>query len=30
VDNLLDRRYEVLPGYVMPRINAAGGMTIQF
>lgn len=30
VDNLLDRRYEILPGYVMPGVNAAGGMTLQF
>jgi iron complex outermembrane receptor protein len=30
IDNLLDHRYEVLPGYIMPRINAAGGFTISF
>jgi len=30
VDSLLDRRYEVLPGYIMPRINAAGGFTYSF
>lgn len=30
VDNLLDRRYEILPGYVMPGVNAAGGLTVQF
>ena len=30
VDNLLDRRYEVLPGYIMPRINAAGGFSFSF
>lgn len=30
VDNLLDHRYELLPGYVMPRINAAGGLTLHF
>lgn len=29
-DNLLDHRYEVLPGYLMPRINAAGGLTLHF
>ena len=29
-DNLLDRRYEVLPGYVMPRLNAAGGVAFTF
>lgn len=29
-DNLLNRRYEILPGYVMPGINAAGGVTLQF
>jgi len=30
VDNLLNHRYEVLPGYIMPRINAAGGFTFSF
>jgi iron complex outermembrane receptor protein len=29
-DNLLNRRYEVLPGYIMPGVNAAGGFTITF
>jgi len=30
VDNLLNRRYEVLPGYPMPSINALAGMSFQF
>lgn len=30
VDNLLDHRYEVLPGYIMPGVNAAGGVTLNF
>jgi outer membrane cobalamin receptor len=30
VDNLLDRRYEVLSGYVMPGRNAAGGLELNF
>ncbi len=30
VDNLLDRRYEVLPGYPMPGINTLGGVSVQF
>jgi len=30
VDNLLDRRYEFLPGYPMPGINATGGFTLKF
>jgi len=30
VDNLFDRRYEFLPGYPMPGINAAGGFTLKF
>ncbi len=30
VDNLLNHRYEILPGYVMPGVNAAGGVTLQF
>lgn len=29
-DNLLNRRYEVLPGYIMPGANAAGGFTLTF
>ncbi len=29
-DNLLNRRYEILPGYVMPGVNAAGGVTLHF
>ena len=30
VDNLLNRRYEVLAGYRMPGTNAAGGFTLRF
>jgi len=30
VDNLLNRRYEVIPGYIMPGINAAGGVNLEF
>jgi outer membrane receptor protein involved in Fe transport len=30
VDNLLNRRYEVLSGYVMPGTNAAGGIDLKF
>ena len=30
VDNLLNRRYEFIPGYPMPGINAAGGFTLKF
>ncbi len=30
VDNLFDRRYEVVPGYTMPGVNAAGGVTVSF
>ena len=30
LDNLLNRRYEVLSGYPMPGINATGGMSVQF
>ncbi len=30
VDNLLDRRYEVVTGYPMPGLNAMGGMDIRF
>jgi len=30
VDNLLNRRYQVLPGYPMPGINALAGMSFQF
>lgn len=29
-DNLLNHRYEVLPGYIMPAVNAAGGFTLSF
>ena len=30
LDNLLNRRYEVLPGYPMPGLNAMGGLSLQF
>jgi iron complex outermembrane receptor protein len=30
LDNLLDRRYQVLYGYTMPGTNAAGGLTLRF
>ena len=30
VDNLFNRRYEVLSGYVMPGTNAAGGIDLKF
>jgi outer membrane cobalamin receptor len=30
VDNLLNRRYEVISGYVMPGTNAAGGFDLKF
>ncbi len=30
VDNLLNRRYEVLAGYPMPGINALAGMSVRF
>jgi outer membrane cobalamin receptor len=30
VDNILNHNYEVLPGYPMPGINAAGGVSIHF
>ncbi|MGE5568648.1 MAG: TonB-dependent receptor [Rhodospirillales bacterium] len=30
VDNLFNRRYEVVPGYPMPGANAAGGFTVSF
>ena len=30
VDNLFNRRYQFLPGYPMPGINAAGGFTLRF
>ena len=30
VDNLFNRRYEVLSGYVMPGTNAAGGVDLKF
>ncbi len=30
VDNLLNRRYEVVAGYPMPGANAAGGLTVSF
>ena len=30
IDNLFNRRYEVLSGYVMPGTNAAGGIDLKF
>lgn len=30
VDNVLNQRYEVVSGYPMPKINAAGGFTLRF
>ncbi len=30
VDNLLNRRYQILPGYPMPGVNAMGGVSVQF
>jgi iron complex outermembrane receptor protein len=30
LDNLFDRRYEVVPGYTMPGVNAAGGVAVSF
>lgn len=30
VDNLFNRRYEVVPGYRMPGANASGGFTVNF
>ncbi|MCL6545274.1 MAG: TonB-dependent receptor [Bryobacteraceae bacterium] len=30
VDNLFDRRYEVIPNYPMPAINAAAGVNLEF
>ena len=30
VDNLLDKRYEVLAGYPMPGINASAGLMVTF
>jgi iron complex outermembrane receptor protein len=30
VDNLFDRGYSVVPGYPMPGINAAGGLSLSF
>ena len=30
VDNLFDREYQVLNGYPMPGITAAGGFTVKF
>jgi len=30
VDNLFNRRYEVISGYAMPGINAAGGFDVKF
>jgi iron complex outermembrane receptor protein len=30
VDNMLDKKYQVLTGYPMPGINAAGGFSVHF
>jgi outer membrane cobalamin receptor len=30
LDNLLDHRYEVVPGYPMPGLNASGGFSLEF
>lgn len=30
LDNLLNRRYEVVPGYPMPGLNVAGGFSLEF
>jgi outer membrane cobalamin receptor len=30
VDNVFNRRYEVIPDYPMPRINASGGISVAF
>ncbi len=30
VDNLFNRTYQLIPGYPMPGINAAGGFTLKF
>jgi outer membrane cobalamin receptor len=30
VDNLFNRRYQVLSGYVMPGTNASGGIELRF
>jgi iron complex outermembrane receptor protein len=30
VDNILNKRYEVIPGYPMPGINAMGGLSLRF
>jgi len=30
LDNLFDRRFEGVPGYTMPGVNAAGGVTVSF
>lgn len=30
LDNILNHNYEVLPGYPMPSVNAAGGVSIHF
>jgi hypothetical protein len=29
VDNFIDERYEVVTGYPMPGINAAGGFSLR-
>jgi outer membrane cobalamin receptor len=30
VDNLLNQRYEFIPGYPMPGTSASGGFTLKF
>jgi len=30
LDNLLNRRYEIVPGYPMPGLNVAGGFSLEF
>jgi outer membrane receptor protein involved in Fe transport len=30
VDNLFNRRYQVVAGYPMPGVNAAGGFDLHF
>jgi hypothetical protein len=29
-DNLLNQRYEILPGYPMPGVNGSGGISVVF
>ena len=30
VDNFIDEEYQVVTGYPMPGVNAAGGFTVRF